>query len=91
MRAPTLHLNGSSADVLLEGYQAAVEAARQLLRSIDTLPLNPRDYYPQGATAYNEAVEDLVRLQKQTVDIGNELLKVVEAIAEQEDCKTAGH
>ena len=65
MTKPTIHLNGTSAEDLLEGYRTAMEGisnARQAMRS--AWP-NGRDYYPQGPDAINEAIrEHAVRLLK---------------------------
>lgn len=55
MRRPTIHLNGTSADALLDQYQTAAGALRQAIETlIDAYP-NARDYYPQGAAAFHEA------------------------------------
>lgn len=52
---PTIHMNGTGKDSLLEDYEnarTAVEAAVEALRKIEC---NARDYYQQGPEAWEKA------------------------------------
>ena len=60
MTKPTIHLNGTSGEALLEGYRTAMEAVGEAVRKLnnETHP-NARDYYPQGNHAYQDAVKQV--------------------------------
>ena len=54
---PTVHRNGTSANVLFEQALRVMDAARELSEAlVDAWP-HGRDYYPQGPTAIREAEE----------------------------------
>lgn len=57
-KIPTIHMNGSSAERLLEGYQEILEKAAELMSAMGEAPLNARDYYPQGPAAWGEADDE---------------------------------
>ena len=63
MMLPTIHLNGTSADTLLEeieGAYTALEIAERVLRAAAP---NARDYYPTGGSAFVVAAcEHLTRV-----------------------------
>ena len=82
MRAPTIHLNGSSADALLDGWIEAQEALRGAGKTLERLPVNARDYYPQGPAAYGEVVARLQEMTAQLRAMRAEIAAVVEQIAD---------
>ena len=45
---PTVHLNGTSRDGLLEGYIAAMDAIRLAMKALQSAAPHPRDYYVQS-------------------------------------------
>ena len=53
--APLVHLNGSSAQTLLDGYEAASRALSAALTALEEAAPNARDYYPKGDDAYSVA------------------------------------
>ncbi len=58
MRIPTIHMNGTSAERLIEDLcnaSAAIDTAYGALKQ--TAP-NGRDYYPQGPDALHEATKE---------------------------------
>lgn len=57
IKLPTIHLNGTSKDSLMRGYESALKAIRHTLDEMDKIELNARDYYTQGPEAYREARE----------------------------------
>jgi hypothetical protein len=75
---PLVHLNGTSAEHLLEGYTAAREAVSAAIHALADAAPNARDYYPIGDHAYAAArrehdarmvalvsvLEDLTRLEE---------------------------
>jgi hypothetical protein len=65
MTKPTIHMNGTSAESLLEGYRNAMEGISNAQQAMRSAWPNGRDYYPQGPDAINVAIrEHAVRLQK---------------------------
>jgi hypothetical protein len=58
MRTPTIHLNGSSKQHLLDAYCAAGDTLLQAMDALVAAAPNARDYYPQGPTAFVEAVAE---------------------------------
>lgn len=52
---PTVHLNGTSREMLLSGYTEAYEKLRAALAAFYNIEFNARDYYVQSDYAYNQA------------------------------------
>lgn len=52
---PTIHLNGTSATDLRDGYAAAYRAIDKAIDALAEAELNGRDFYPQGPDAYYQA------------------------------------
>ena len=57
MTAPTVHLNGTSAAALLEGYEKATAAVTAALTALGEAAPNAWDYYPQGPGAWTNVRE----------------------------------
>ncbi len=65
LSVPSLHLNGSSADALIEQLTEAGHALRQALRALDDAAPNARDYYVLGDEAFAKAMrEHLSRVER---------------------------
>lgn len=75
---PSVHLNGTSREELLHGYQVALSALVQARQAMAETVCHGRDYYVQHSMAYTEArikreemflklqaVEDYLRLHVQ--------------------------
>lgn len=80
---PTVHLNGTSAKDLWEGYEAAynaILAAQDALRKIE---FNARDYYVQGDDAYSKARDHRTEQFIKLVDIEEYLLQHLLSIRNQ--------
>lgn len=58
MTKPTIHLNGSNAEELFNGYQEAVEKLREALDAAAKTGPHGRDYYPQGESSIRAALAD---------------------------------
>jgi len=52
MRAPTIHLNGTSGEALLDQATSAAQALREALEAMGRAAPNARDYYVQGPEAF---------------------------------------
>lgn len=60
---PSIHLNGTSKDALLEQLQGAYTALNAAFIALENAAPNGRDYYPQGSGAISKATaEHTVRL-----------------------------
>jgi len=79
MTKPTIHLNGTSGEALLEGYRTAMEAVGEAVRKLnnETHP-NARDYYPQGNHAYQDAVKEHTERRVKLESVYNELMELAE-------------
>ena len=58
MTFPTIHMNGTNPDDLLEGYRTALDALTEAQDALAKCGPNGRDYYPQGAEAMSLAQAD---------------------------------
>jgi len=52
---PTIHLNGTSIDRLIEDIETAIRALGAAIEAVCDAGPNARDYYPQGPTAWPAA------------------------------------
>lgn len=55
MFKPTIHLNGTSRQDLLDDLTTAVTAMYRAIECVQDTAPNARDYYPQGGTAWRGA------------------------------------
>lgn len=58
MRHPTIHLNGTARAALEEAFQEARNAVIEAIGMVARCAPNARDYYPQGPSAFSEAVRE---------------------------------
>ena len=65
MRKPTIHLNGSSAQSLFDGYRNALDKVTEAIEALQACAPHGRDYYVQdgpaaipGIGATNEAINE---------------------------------
>lgn len=72
---PTVHLNGTSKEELVELRLAAVEACRALHEAMQKAMPNDRDYYPQGEGAGKQAREAWAERLQLIELISDELLE----------------
>lgn len=78
---PTVHLNGTSKQSLLDDLEEAHWKLREAIEALAKIGPNARDYYPQGVDAYSTArAEHGARLQK-LIDVRIELEQIAEHIA----------
>lgn len=59
MTLPTVHLNGTSAEVLFETYRNAWNKVQEARAALFAVEFHPRDYYPQGEEAFKKAREEM--------------------------------
>ena len=80
---PTVHWNGTSAGLLIEQYATAWESLHEAFCNLKLSAPNGRDYYPQGAGAYDKAADehyDRMRRVKEVLDELEGLIEHIEAV-----------
>lgn len=55
---PTVHLNGSSPDSLLDAYREVLDVCLKLAKALAEAQPNGRDFYPQGPNAISVAMAE---------------------------------
>jgi hypothetical protein len=60
---PTIHLNGTSREMLLEGYDAAYRKLLKFRRAFREIEFNARDYYVAEPDAWSEACQEREEMQ----------------------------
>lgn len=87
MRAPTIHLNGTSKAALLQEYETAVRAVDAAEKAVAAVTVHGRDYYMQDDTvpmaAYQEARAQHENLLQRLRDVSTALQATYEAIYSQ--------
>lgn len=56
IQMPTVHMNGTSRQTLLDGYLAASDAVERLREAMAGIEFNARDYYVEGPEAWDRAL-----------------------------------
>jgi hypothetical protein len=80
VRLPSVHTNGTGKDMLMRGYKNALKAVRAAEEAMDQIEFNPRDYYPQGETAFEEAREQMRQQYAHLDSVREYLHEVVQGI-----------
>ena len=84
LATPTIHLNGTSAKELFEGYLAAYRAIGAAIDAVQKACPNGRDYYPQGNEAIQQALaEHRARLEK-LIEVRREIETIAQIIQDQQ-------
>lgn len=85
LKIPTVHMNGTSADYLIEQLKNAYQAINVAVRALAEASPNGRDYYPQGLDAVQEAIRQH-RLRMAKLDsVREELIEIVSGVQDQID------
>jgi hypothetical protein len=84
MMLPTIHMNGTSAAALLEGYCDAISAVHAALETLARAAPNGRDYYPQGPGACALADGEHDARKRALIGVLNELQTLAEHVADRQ-------
>lgn len=87
MLLPTIHLNGTDPQTLHDAYTTAYEAVRAATTALDAIPVNARDYYPQGDRAAFDAYREQSARIAQLAWIAEELHQVISHIDAEMDAR----
>jgi hypothetical protein len=83
MMTPTIHLNGTSAADLLDGYAEAAGCVRDAIDAMHRAATpNGRDYYPQGPGAIEQAMAEHRDRVQALGRVLTELVQLMEAVAD---------
>lgn len=85
MQVPTIHLNGTSRESLLQEYEAAFHAVHAAYEKVQALTVHGRDYYVQGTTAFPLAQAEHQHRLEQLSTIMHELKGVYFALIKQQE------
>jgi hypothetical protein len=80
MRTPTLHMNGTSKEALLETAENAINSLFDAMSSVALTGPNARDYYPQGSGAFISAQNEHADRMSRLAGVLNELTAIATAI-----------
>lgn len=87
MTYPTVHLNGTGADTLIEGYAEAAAKVREAIEAVNRIEFHRRDYYVQPSGAWEKAVEEHDNRLRKLREVRDELEEIALAVANQQDAK----
>ena len=83
MMIPTIHMNGTSQEQLMDALSEAVFSVMSAMIALRDTEPNGRDYYPQGATAITHALAEYHARLDRLRSVRAELIGIQEAIAER--------
>lgn len=84
MTIPTIHLNGTSAERLLDDINNAYSALTEALRAVAHTAPNGRDYYVQPAGSFEQAQNEHYSRIARLVAVQTELQQIAEGIDAQQ-------
>jgi len=82
--SPTIHLNGTSAKDLWQGYEAAYDAVRAAQEALGKIEFNARDYYVQDADAFTKARDHRNEQRQALANVEEYLLQHLLSLQKQE-------
>lgn len=66
---PTIHMNGTGAESLLDEYTALAEAIQNATTALEHATCNARDFYPQGNDAWSRARDERSEMFQKLEDL----------------------
>lgn len=81
---PTVHLNGTSREQLLDGYETTVKAIRKAIEATEQHQPNARDYYLQDGNAFGDAVVEYRKQLSRLAAARDYFMAVYEGILDAE-------
>jgi len=83
MIVPTIHLNGTSKQSLLDDLDEAFDALNTAFNKLKRTAPNGRDYYPQGPDALEKAANAHFERLRKVQAVSDEIQELMLAIDEQ--------
>lgn len=75
---PTVHMNGTSREALVEGYLAAHRAIVDAIKAMGECYPNGRDYYTQGPDALKIAMDEFDARRAALGKVASDLMELAE-------------
>lgn len=86
---PTIHMNGTSAEELRDGYAAACDALNTALEALQAARPNRRDYHTRAPEVWAAASKEHERRMHRLADTKHELITLHEHCAAAADARAA--
>lgn len=86
---PTVHLNGTTGEVLVDQYTVAAQAVQKAIDAVCDAGPNSRDYYVQGPDASLAAQREHEARVAALKRVRDEMAAIAEAIQDQIDARDA--
>jgi len=83
MQLPTIHLNGSNGQRLLDQYIAAIAVVADALAALRQIDVNGRDYYVKGPQIIGIALDEHQARQERLASVLAELEQIAMHISDQ--------
>lgn len=83
LRIPTVHLNGTSKNQLLEQLCSAIDAVHAAGRALANAAPNGRDYYTQSGDAIREATQQHEERMTKLRSVADDLEQIALAVSDQ--------
>jgi hypothetical protein len=83
MRTPTVHLNGSHPDQLMDALMNTHASLEEALDNLALAAPHARDYYPQGDEAFYEARDEHASRVQRLRSVAKEILDIALAVDRQ--------
>ena len=83
MMIPTVHLNGTGKQTLLDDYDAAFDALDTAFNKLKQTAPNGRDYYVQGNEALQQAAEEHIGRLCQIQAVMDDLQQLMQGVYDQ--------
>lgn len=81
--APTIHLNGTGYERLLNDYQTAYNALQEAISAFKLIEFHSRDYYVKDSGAWSSALEQRTEQREALGKVNDYLLEHIMAIIKQ--------
>ncbi len=78
MMTPTIHINGTSREQLLDGYLSALEELERAIYKLSLTAPNGRDYYVQDGDAWRVANAEHLERMRALHAVREELSQIAE-------------
>lgn len=82
MMVPTVHLNGTSRNELIDRIRIAYDSLTAAINDLDKTRPNRRDYYPQGHEAIGKALDEHRDRIKRVTAVQDELIEIWEKLCD---------
>lgn len=80
LTTPTIHLNGTSRESLMDSLMNAGAAIKKAIRALQEAAPHGRDYYPQGPDVYRKAVAEYEERIDKLTSVVQDISIMLEAI-----------